>query len=408
MSFEQFIAKRLASGKKHSFSRPVTRITTVSVALGITVMIASVAIVQGFKNSIKEKVTGFTAHLQIIPFDNNKSLEEQPLDTTRDFIRALKNFPNVKHIQFSALKGGVLKTDDQIQGIILKGINQHYNLDFLKKNLVKGRLPVFSAGKPDYEVIISKMMADKLLLDTASILRIWFVNNNEKNARGRKFNVAGIYDTGMEEFDGSYIIGDLDVVTKLNNWQKNEAGAVEIILKDPAKMDLTEELIYHKIPFDLNIVSAKELYPQIYNWLELLDMNVIVILILLILVAGINMISTLLILIIEKTTMVGLLKALGATNSSIGKIFLLRSAYIVANGMLWGNIIGLSFYFIQKYFKIFHLDPSSYYVDYVPVEINISQFLLLNAGIIIISLIILYVPTWYINRVLPSKALRYE
>ncbi len=408
MYFEQFIAKRLALSKENSFSRPVIRISVVSIALGLSVMIASVAIVQGFKNSIKEKVTGFTAHLQIVPFDNNQSLEEQPLDTTRPFIRKLKNFPNVKHVQFSALKGGVLKTKDQIHGIILKGVDKNYDLTFLKNNLIKGRLPHFKPRHSDYEVLISQMMADKLLLDTASVLRVWFINNNDKNARGRKFVVTGIYDTGMEEFDGSYIIGDLDVIVKLNGWEANSAGAVEIILKNPALMEESENRIYRKIPFDLNIFSAKELYPQIYNWLDLLDMNVVVILILLILVAGINMISTLLILIIEKTTMVGLLKALGATNRSIGKIFLYRSAYIVAQGMLWGNLIGLGFYFIQKHFKIFHLDPASYYVDYVPVEISIFQFLILNAGVLMISLFILYVPTWYINRVLPSKALRYE
>ena len=408
MNFERFIAKRLATAKKESFSRPVIRISAISVALGLAVMIASVSIVVGFKNSIKEKVTGFTAHLQIIPFDNNKSLEEQPIDTDRKFIKKLKDFPNVKHVQFSATKGGVLKTTDQIQGIVLKGVDTHYDWDFLKRNLVEGKLPVLHDGKPDYEVLISRMLADKLLLKTGDKIRVWFVNNNDANARGRKFTISGIYSTGMEEFDNSFLIGDLDVVAKLNGWGPHAAGAVEIILQDPGLMSETEDIIYHKIPFDLNIVSARELYPQIYNWLELLDMNVIVILVLLILVAGINMISTLLILIIERTSMVGLLKALGATNKSIGNIFLFRSTYIVLKGMLWGNVIGLTFYFVQKYFRPFHLDPQSYYVDYVPVQLNPGQFLLLNAGVLLLSLLIMYLPTWYINRVSPSTALRYE
>jgi lipoprotein-releasing system permease protein len=369
-------------------------------------MIASVAIVIGFKHSVSNKVTGFTADLQIKPFDNNQSLEEPPLDINREFIKSLDAVPNVKHVQFTAQKGGVLKTSDQIQGIVLKGVSENYQWDFLKKSLVKGRLPKLTVKK-DYEVLISKMMADKLNIKTGDAVRIWFVSNNS-TARGRKFIVSGIYNTGLEDFDGNLIIGDLDVVARLNNWEQGSAGTVEILLKEPELMKQTADNIYHNIPYDLNIITAKELYPQIFNWLDLLDMNVVVILVLLILVAGITMISTLLILIIERTSMVGLLKALGATNKSIGRIFLIRSTYIVAKGMLWGNIIGMLFYFIQLKFRIFHLDPQSYYVDYVPVELHLPQFFLLNLGVVIISLLIMLIPTWYINRVSPSKALRYE
>ncbi len=371
-------------------------------------MIISIATVVGFKNSIKEKVTGFTSHLEILPFDNNKSLEEKPINISRNFIKSLPSFENVKHIQFSAHKGGVLKTENQIQGVVLKGVDTDYDWSFLKNNLVEGSIPELKQGKQDYGVLISKMLADKLDLKTGDFIRVWFINGNSAGARGRKFKITGIYDTGMEEFDGSFVIGDLDVVRKLNGWDKHSAGTVEIILKNPGLMDETEDIIYHKIPFDLNIYSAKELYPQIYNWLDLLDMNVVVILILLILVAGINMISTLLILIIERTSMVGLFKALGATNSSIGKIFLIRSSYIIIKGMFWGNLVGLSFYFIQKYFKIFPLDPESYYVNYVPVQLGFFNWFVLNTGILVISIIIMYIPTWYINRISPSKALRYE
>jgi len=408
LKFEQFIAKRLVSGKKDSFSKPVIRISSLSIALGLAVMIASIAIVVGFKNSIKQKVAGFAADLQIISFDNNNSLEEKPLDTTRAFVKKLYRFKNIKHIQFSAHKGGVLKTNDQIQGIVLKGVDENYDWSFLKKNLTNGRLPELHNGQPDYDVLISKTMAEKLGIRTGDPIRVWFVNQNKAGARGRKFTVTGIYDTGMEEFDNSVLVGDLDVVVKLNNWEKNQAGSVELLLKDPKLMQETEETIYRKIPFDLDIVSSRELYPQIYNWLDLLDMNVVVILLLLMLVAGINMISTLLILIIERTSMVGLLKALGATNQVIGKIFLIRSSYIVLQGMFWGNVVGLAFYFIQSRFKVLPLDPESYYVNYVPVELNFGHYILLNTGVLILSLLIMYLPTWYINRILPSKALRYE
>ncbi len=407
LNFEYFIARHLSSEKRKSFSQPVIKISYISIALGLTLMIASIAIVIGFKHSISNKVIGFTANLQIVPFDNNQSLEEQPMNTNRNFIKLLPSFPNVKQVQFVSQKGGVLKTDNQIQGVVLKGVDTHYDWSFLKRNLVDGKLPVFTKNR-DYEVLISKMLADKLQLKTGDKIRVWFVNNNEQGARGRKFTISGIYNTGLENFDGSLIIGDLDVITKLNNWKQGEVGSVEILLNDPEKTKATADAIYHDIPYDLNIVTATDLYPQIYNWLDLLDMNVVVILVLLILVAGITMISTLLVLIIERTSMVGLLKALGATNKTIGRIFLIRSAYIVLKGMLWGNILGLTFYFVQLRFRVFHLDPQSYYVDYVPVELHLSQFLLLNAGVILISLLILLIPTWYINRILPAKALRYE
>ncbi len=407
MKFEFFIARHLAAGKGKSFSQPVVRISYVSIALGLSLMIASVAIVVGFKHSISNKVIGFTANLQITPFDNNQSLEEPPLNINRNFIKALPLVSNVKHIQYVAQKGGVLKTNDQIQGVVLKGVSSNYDWDFLKKNLYKGSLPKLT-DKKDYEVLVSKMMADKLNLKVGEEVRVWFVSNNSTGARGRKFTISGIYNTGLEDFDSNLIIGDLDVVAKLNNWKPGEVGTVEILLKNPALMKQTADEIYHDIPYDLNIVTATQLYPQIFNWLDLLDMNVVVILVLLMLVAGITMISTLLILIIERTSMVGLLKALGATSKTIGRIFLVRSTYIVFKGMVWGNILGLLFYFVQWKFRIFHLDPQSYYVDYVPVELHFSQFLLLNLGVLAISMLIMLIPTWYINRVSPAKALRYE
>lgn len=407
MNFEYFIARHMTSTKGKSFSQPVIKISYISIALGLTLMIASIAIVVGFKHSISNKVIGFTTNLQIIPFDNNQSLEEQPLNIDRDFIRLLPTMANVKHLQFVARKGGVLKTVDQIQGVVLKGVDTHYDWSFLSRNLVDGKLPGLTK-KRDYDVLISQMLADKLNLKVGDNVRVWFVNNNEQVARGRKFTISGIYNTGLENFDGNLIVGDLDVVKKLNNWKSNEVGSVEIILNDADKTKATADAIYHDIPYDLNIVTANDLYPQIFNWLNLLDMNVVIILVLLILVASITMISTLLILIIERTSMVGLLKALGATNKTIGHIFLIRSAYIVLTGMIWGNILGLLFYFIQLKFRVFHLDPQSYYVNYVPVELHLSQFLMLNVGVISISLLILLIPTWYINRVSPSKALRYE
>ncbi len=405
LNFEYFIAKRIAPDKSENYARPVIRISYVSIALGLALMIISVAIVVGFKHSISSKIIGFASDLQITAYNNNESLEEQPVVLTDELLEVLNKDPEIVHFQPTAIKAGVLKTKDQIQGIVFKGVGAGYDKSFLENHIVEGRFPDLT-GKKSTEVLISQQIADKLNLKTGDNLRAWFVTGTQ--ARGRKFKVSGIYKTSLEEFDHAYIIGDLRQVQKLNNWNKDQVGSIEVMVKDTKMIgDIGMEL-NRELPFNLRVTTVMDQYPEIFNWLDLLDMNVAVILTLLILVSAITMISTLLVLIIERTNMVGVLKALGTRNRSIRKIFLYKAMYIILKGMFWGNVIGLAFYFIQLYFRPVGLSPEDYYVNYVPVELSLSYFLLLNLGTFVICLLMLVAPLYYITRIEPAKALRYE
>ena len=408
LNFEFFIASRLSQAVRKSLSKPVITISVVSVALGLALMIISVAVVIGFKKSVSDKVMGFASHIQLVYFDNNNSIEEKPITLTPDIINALNSNENIDHIRFTARKPGVIKTDDQIQGIILKGIDSTYNQQFLSEIITKGKIPDIGNQETSNQVLISQEIANRLQLDTGNYVRIWFVNENSTTARGRKLTVSGIYNTGMEEFDNLFIIGDLRHIQRLNDWESNQVGSIEIMVKDKDHIPDIAFNLYTKVPYDLYVKTVFEDFPQIFNWLELLDMNVIVILALLIIVATITMISTQLILIIERINMVGLLKAIGAKNISVRKIFMYMTGRIVITGMIWGNIIGLIYFFLQKYFHIISLSPESYYVDYVPVEISLLWVVVLNLGTFLVSLMVLIIPSIYLTRVQPAKALRYE
>lgn len=370
-------------------------------------MIISIAVAVGFKNSISSKIIGFTSHIQIIPFDNNVSLEERPITVDWDLINKLAAISNISHIQFSAKKAGVVKTDNQMQGVVFKGIGENFDRTFLQSQMVSGKFPEYGEKRND-EVLISRILSNKLNIHIGDDLRTWFIGGNNSAARGRKFKVAGLYDTSLEEFDNVYIIGDIRHVQRLNDWEANQVGSIEISVADPKNLNDFAFDLYSLIPFDLRVVTVREEYPQIFNWLDLLDMNVIVILVLLVLVAAITMISTLLILILERTSMVGVLKSLGANNRSIQKIFLIKAGRIIIKGMLWGNIIGLGFLFIQSYFQIIQLSPENYYVNYVPVEINWIYLVLVNLGAFIVCSLMLIAPLFYISRIVPARALRYE
>lgn len=408
MNFEYFIAKRQTESGKKNLSKPVIRISTISIALGLALMIISVAVVIGFKHSVSEKVMGFASHIQLMFFDNNYGVQGNPVILDHELKAKLEQHPNIAHTQLVAQKAGVIKTDDQILGVMLKGVGSDFDNSFLLENIIEGLYPDISDTARTDDLLISKLIAVKLNLHVGDYARMWFVDENQARARGRKFIVSGIYNTGIEEIDNVYVIGDIKHVQKLNNWNNNEVGSVEIILRDENEITNTSFELYNTIPYNIRAISVFEEYPQIFNWLELLDLNVVVILTLLIIVSTITMISTLLILIIERTNMVGLLKALGSTNRSIRRIFLYKASGIIIKGMIWGNVAGIAFYFIQLKYKIIHLDPESYYVDYVPVELQVSDVLLLNLGTFIVSFLVLIIPTYYITRIVPAKALRYE
>lgn len=408
MNFEYFISRKISPNKPDNYARPVIVISYASIALGLALMIISVAVVIGFKRSISDKIIGFTSHLQIIPFDNNESLEERPITINEDFYKGLEQHPAITHIQFASKKAAVLKTEDQIQGVVLKGIGPNYDLKFLESSLGKGKLPDVANETRTDEVLISVGLAERLEIDVGDDLRAWFISGENQQARGRKFNVSGLYKTSLEDFDNIFIIGDIRHVQRLNGWSENQVGSIELMVSEPDRLNDIRFELHRSIPFNLQVLTVVDQYPQIFNWLALLDTNVAVILTLLIIVAAITMVSTLLIMIIERTNMVGILKALGADNRSIRKIFLYKAGDIIIRGMIWGNVIGLAFYFIQDYLHLVKLPAEDYYVDFVPVELSLLYILLLNLGTFLVCLMMLIAPSFYVTRIEPSRALRYE
>jgi len=406
LNLEYFIAQRISKKGSETFSKPVIRVSIISIALGLAVMLIAIAIVVGFKNTISAKVTGFSSHIKIVPFDNNQSMEEQAISLSDDLILKLKNSNNISGFNLSGKKAGVLKTDDQIQGVVFKGVDKEFDDAFIKESMLEGSFP--DLAEKSNEVVISSQLSRKLKVGLGDDLRIWFISGENSQPRGRKFYVKGIYNTSLEEFDARYIIGDLRHIQKLNGWNENQVGSIELFCSDIDKLDETAMGLYSAIPYDLQVITVKQEYPQIYNWLDLLDMNVAVVLVLMVLVAGITMVSTLFIVIMERTNMIGVLKSLGANSKLIRKIFLYKAAYIIGSGMFWGNVIGLTFYFLQLKFKLFKLSAESYYVDYVPVELHLDYFIYLNLGTFLVSILMLIGPSYYITRISPAKALRYE
>lgn len=406
MNYELFIAKRMIRGGKGSFSGPVVRIAITSVAIGLAVMIIAVAIVTGFQKQIQEKITGFAAHIQIAHFDENSSFELTPIERDQPFCKDLANTKGIRHIQVFGTKAGIIKTTDQMQGVVLHGIGSDFDWSFFRDKMVDGKTFTVTDSATSDSVIISRSIAKLLNLKTGDPLRMYFFIDN--NARGRKFLISGIYETGLEEFDRMYVFGDLAQIQKLNGWDSAQVSGFEVYIDDFRDIDKMREVVYHKIGYDLNARTIRDLYPQLFDWLSLQDMNVVIILLLMVMVAGITMISTLLILILERTGMIGMLKALGATNLSIRKVFLYNAGYIIAKGMLWGNIAGLSLCFLQLKFHFISLPQESYFMAYVPVNMNLLHIILLNAGTIVVCICMLVVPSFIITKISPVKAIRLE
>lgn len=405
---ESFIASRIFSASKENLSASIVRVAILSVAMGLAVMVISVAIVVGFKEQIRDKVIGFVAHIQIEPLNNNASWEITPLNIDQGLMDYLVNTKGIRHVQPVANKAGIIKTEDHIQGVVLKGVGPDYNWSYLEKNVIAGKVPLISDSLRSDEVLISKNIADKLYLKTGDMLRMWFVSAENQQTRGRRFKVTGIYETGLAEFDEVFLFGDIQHVQRLNNWLPNQVGAIEVAVQDIDAMKLIADDLYFKLPAELVASTANENYPHIFDWLQLQDMNVIIIIILMILVSGITMISTLLIIILERTPMIGILKAMGAGNRFIQNIFLINSLSILLKGMLWGNLISISFCLLQLQFGFLKLPADSYYLTEVPIHFNLFHILLINLGSILIWFITLSVPTSIISRIQPSKAIRFS
>lgn len=408
MNLPVFIANRLSGKDKENLSGPVIRIAVITIALGLSVMILAVAVLVGFQTEIRNKVTGFSAHIQIDNFDENASYEASPVSMDQPFYPELEEVDGIKHIQVFTLKAGIIKTEDQLQGVVLKGIGPDYDWGFLKEHLTSGSIFRVNDTMASGELLISGIISKKLKLKAGDEVRIYFLSGSESQPRGRKFTVSGIYETGLEEFDEVYVIGDLRHIQRLNNWSADMVSGFEVFIDDFKSLDKMGEMVYQMIGYDLNAETVTEAYPQIFDWLRLMDINVVIILILMILVAGITIISTLLIMILERTNMIGILKALGIKDNDLRKLFVHLTARIIARGLLWGNITGIGIALIQHWTKILPLDEESYYISFVPVSLNISHILLINAGTFLICLLMVLIPGYIIGRITPVKAIRYR
>lgn len=414
MNLELFIARRIHFSKEgnRQVTPPAVRIAIVGVALGLAVMILSVAIVIGFKKEVRNKVIGFGSHIQITNFDNNSSYETTPIAVSDSLLQALQEFPGIKHIEGYATKMGILKTDSDFQGVVLKGINTDYDWSFFRNNLKEGELLTIDPKKTSTDVIISRYLSDLLGLKLGDSILTYFV---QEDVRARKFNIVGIYETGFMDYDKLFVLADIKQIRRLNGWEKDEVSGLELLVDDYDKLDQIAEDLYFNLVEKQDrhgntyfTRSIKEMNPMIFNWLDVLDVNVVVILILIFAVAGFTMISGLLIIILERTNMIGILKALGENNVSIRKIFLYISFFLIGKGMLWGNVVGIAICLIQSHFRIIKLDPSIYYLDAVPIDLSIVSLILLNIGTLCASMLMMLGPSYLITKIDPAKSIRFE
>lgn len=416
MNLELFIAKRIHFNKQggKTVSRPAVRVAILGIALGLAVMLITVAIVIGFKKEIRNKVIAFGSHIQITNYDNNNTYEMKPIWASDSLIQSLSNVTGVAHVQRFATKPGIVKTDEDVQGVILKGIDKSFDWKFYRQNLIEGdTISLTDSVLPSKQIIISQYLANLLKLKVGQSLFTYFVEN--ENIRARKFTIVGIYCTNFVEYDRQFILTDIRQIQQLNAWEPQQVSGLEILIKNYNELDKIGDKIYFRTANHINkdgsamkSQTIEELNPQIFSWLDMLDMNVWIILILMLVVAGFNMISGLLILILERTNMIGILKAMGAKNWSIRKIFLYHSFFLIGKGMLWGNIIGVSLILIQHFTHIIPLEAETYYIDYVPVYVSFIHILILNIGTFICSALMLILPSYLISKILPAKSIKFE
>ena len=406
MNIEFFIAKRFLTKNKKNISQPIIRVAIGGIALGIAVMIVSVAVVTGFQQKITNKVIGFGGHIQIGNFDMNKSYESIPIIKNDTLENNIKNINGVKTIQVFAHKAGMIKTDDQIQGFILKGVGSDYDWKFMKENLVEGSLIYVNDSLKTNDVLVSKYLAKKLKLKLNDKLRTYFVCDQQ--LRGRAFTIKGIYQSGLDDFDKKFVFADISHIQKLNNWMPQQVDGYEVLINNFKEIDKIEKDVYATIGYNLNSRTIKEIHPEIFGWLNLTDMNVIVIIVILSLISAVTMISTLLIIILEKTNTIGTLKAMGAQNITVRRIFIYQAIYITVRGLLWGNILALLICFVQYQFGILKLDQTSYYVPVVPINFNWIAIVLINVGAILLCILSLIIPSYIITKISPVKAIRFN
>ena len=406
MNLPYFIAKRTSSSKKGTaFTGLVKTISVLSITLSLGIMIVAVAIVTGFQKEIRDKTIGFGSHIQINLYDITVNAGK-PIDANQDFIEEIKQAEGIKHIQVYANQAGIIKTDDEIHGVIMKGVSSDFDWSYFNKYLSEGSVPIINDTFPSNEILISKQIAKKLFLSVGEPLFLYYLQEDMRNVR--RYVISGIYETGLEELDKLFVIGDIKHIQRINRWESNQVGGFEIIINDFSKLEEMHDFVMENISFDLYARTIKELYPQIFDWLDLLDMNVYVILILMIVVASINMITCLLISVLEKTNMIGILKTLGANNPFVIRVFLINAVFLILRGLFWGNLLGLGVCFIQSYFGVIKLSQESYFVSVVPINFDFTFFAFLNLGTFVICFLMLILPSLIITKIPPVKAIRFS
>ncbi|WP_026777375.1 ABC transporter permease [Polaribacter sp. Hel_I_88] len=410
MNYELFIAKRIIAGKKYknSISSPIIKIAITAIALGIIIMLIAVATGLGLQYKIRDKMAGFKGHVQIVNYDNNNSdVSTTPVDKNQDFYPKFDSISGIKNIQVFANKGGILRTETDFEGIIFKGVSTDYDWTFFEEYLVEGKVPDFNQIRTK-EVLLSQTVVNRLQLKlNDTILATFLKTENSKLPSNRKYIISGIYNSGFAQFDKSFMIGDIREVQTLNKWTDNQVGGFEVLLDNFDEIDKKGNEIYSKIGVTLNSKTIIEAYLNVFEWIKLFDNNVWFIIAIMIVIAGINMITALLVLILERVQMIGILKALGSTNTSIRKVFLYNASYLILKGLFWGNVIGLAILFIQHYFKIITLNPETYYVTTMPVYISFTAIILLNIGTLFLCFLMLIIPSYIITKIEPSKSIKF-
>jgi lipoprotein-releasing system permease protein len=411
LNLEYFIAKRLITAKhyKSSISAPIIKIAISAIAIGMIMMIVSVATGIGLQQKIREKVSAFNGHIIISNYDNNQSeVTLVPISKKQDFYPKFTSVPEVSHVQAIASKAGIIRTETAFEGIILKGVGADYQWNNIKEYIVLGRLPDYSRGI-NQEVVISQFMANRLNLKVGDNFNTFFIKENQNQPPNiRRFKITGIFNSGFQEFDATYIIGDIRHIQRINKWRPDQVGAFEVFVDDFDKIKTIGEEVYQQTASTLDTKTIIEKYGYIFEWLKLFDFNIIIILAVMILVATINMVVALLVLILERTHMIGILKALGASNWSVRKIFLYNAFYLIIRGLFWGNLIGISLLLMQRYFGVIQLNPENYYVNQAPVYLNWGYILLLNLLTITVCFMVLLIPSYIITKISPVKAIRFD
>ena len=411
MNLEYFIAKRLITAKdnKSSISAPIIKIAISAIAIGMIMMIVSVATGIGLQQKIREKISAFNGHIVISNYDNNQSeVTLVPISKKQDFYPKFTSIPGVDHIQAIVSKAGIIRTETAFEGIIFKGVGKDYRWDNIKEYLVSGKLPDYSKNV-NQEVLISQFLANRLNLKLGDMFNTFFIKENQNQLPNiRRFKIVGIFNSGFQEFDATYIIGDIRHMQRINKWAPDQIGAFEVFIDDFNTIESAGEQVYAKTASTLDSKTIIEKYSDLFEWLQLFDFNIIVILVVMILVATINMVVALLVLILERTQMIGILKALGANNWLVRKIFLYNAFYLIVRGLFWGNLIGISLLLIQQQFGVIQLPPENYYVNEAPVYLNLGYVLLLNLLTVTVCFLVLLIPSYIITKISPVKAIRFD